>query len=395
MPEVKRSHLLFYNICFACCFVFLALVLVELGSAAVLRFRAPKPASGLDRTASSIYRGKPWAEQYWYEDGAAGKVTYQSYVVWKQSPYAGQQVNVDADFHRKTLNSDCSGHPYTVWMFGGSTIWGTGSPDEATIPSQFAALTARPDAPVCVVNFGQTGWRNTQEVIELMLALKRTQQRPNLVIFYDGFNDGYSFYQSGKIDVHMNYDQVRAQLERPSQQSLARSLLTFLLSTHTGRLITGVRPQNSFIDGGSVSPYTNEADAKADLQVSYFANLNIVKDLAAQYGFEYTCFWQPTLFAGHKPLSPEEEKVRQYFSSRIEETDVEYRQMSNLLKAGAPPHFFDISNVFDGTRDTVFVDFVHVGPEGNKLVAARIYSLLQQAGWRSKSAKKAPASADN
>jgi lysophospholipase L1-like esterase len=378
VPEVKPSQLLFYNICFACCFTLLLLGVIELTAALILPHLGRR--GGFDRTQLSPYRGKSWGQQYWAEDFAAGRVSYQSYVGWKQLPYSGETITVGPDMNRATLNSDCRKDAYTVWMFGGSTMWGTGSPDWGTIPSQLAALLGQAGVPACVVNYGQTGWRNTQEVIELMLELKRVQAKPDLVIFYDGFNDGYSLYQSGKVDVHMNYDQVREQIERPSQRKFFGRLLDFLLTTHTGRLITGARPTRTFLDGGLVPPHTDEALAKNDLEIAYFRNFNFVSALAEQYGFQYAFFWQPMLFAGHKRLTEEEATLRRFYSSRLEGTDVQYRLMADRLRSGAPPHFRDISDVFDDVRDTIYIDFVHVDPDGNRLIAQRMYSELDQSG---------------
>ena len=58
---------------------------------------------------------------------------------------------------------------------------------------------------VCVRNYGETGWVSTQELIKLMLELKRTGRKPDLVIFYDGANDVYLPYQYGRVDVHNQF----------------------------------------------------------------------------------------------------------------------------------------------------------------------------------------------
>jgi hypothetical protein len=204
MPEVKESHLVFYRLCFSCCFTLALLMFVEIGSALILRVkgypRSDKPVAW----ESSVYKSVPWGKQFWKENKEAIKFSYEPYVVWKQRPYSGQTITVESDLRRRTMNSQCDGKTYTIWMLGGSTMWGAGSPDWATIPSQVAELLSKAGTPACVRNLAQTGWSNTQEVIELLLELKRNPQRPNLVVFYDGYNDGYSFYQSGKIDAHLN-----------------------------------------------------------------------------------------------------------------------------------------------------------------------------------------------
>jgi hypothetical protein len=169
-------------------------------------------------------------------------------------------------------------------------------------------------------------------------------------------------------------------------------LLDFLLSTHTARLIRGTQNPQTVLDGYSVPapPPTNEADAKEDLEVSYLRNLDVVRALAGEYGFQYAFFWQPVIFAGHKPLTQEEEKIRTFFSSGIYEADVKYREMAEVLRSGTQPHLFDISDVFDNSQQTLYIDYVHVGPEANRLVALRMYDVLHQAGWLPKSETNPP-----
>ena len=53
---------------------------------------------------------------------------------------------------------------------------GTGSPDWETIPSNLARLLDKSGLKACVRNLGQTGWRNTQEVIELLQELRRNSR---------------------------------------------------------------------------------------------------------------------------------------------------------------------------------------------------------------------------
>jgi lysophospholipase L1-like esterase len=381
MPEVKESHLVFYRLCFSCCFTLFLVVLIEVGSAFVLRVKGYPRSKLPQMNESSVYAAEPWGKQYWKEHLEASKFSYEPYVVWKQLPYSGQTVTVESDLHRRTLNSQCDEKAYTIWMLGGSTTWGTGSPDWGTIPSQLAALFSKSGSPVCVRNLAQTGWDNTQEVIELMLELKRNPHHPNIVIFYDGYNDGYSFYQSGKIDAHLNYDLIRELMERPSRQRRLGWVTDFLLSTHTARLITGAPAPSTLIEGFGVHPPPppNEADSRKDLEIAYLANLDGVQALAKEYGFQYAFFWQPVIFAGHKPLSEEESKIRSAYSAGIYETDFQYQDMVKVFQAGGRPHLFDISDVFDDSKQTIYVDYVHISPEGNRLVAKRMYEILQQA----------------
>jgi len=407
MPEVKESHLLLYRVCVSCCLTVVILAAIEAGSYVALSVLEARPwlaarvpflsnfVPDPERPKpfeSSVYREVPWARQYWKEESER-RVSYASYVGWREVPFSGQTVNVGADQRRRTPDSgDCGGSVKTIWMFGGSTMLGTGSPDWETIPSNLARLLETSGAPACVVNFGQTGWRNSQELIELLQELKRNARRPDLVVFYDGYNDGYAFYQSGKIDVHMNYDIVRKQLERASERRIGSLLLEAFTRSNTGQLLTGAARRQTTIFGyaSADSRPPNEAEAKLDLEIGYLRNLDVVRALAEQYRFRYAFFWQPVIFAGHKQLTAEEERIRRFFSTGIYEADAQYRQMATLLRSGTIPHLFDLSDVFDAKRETVYIDYVHVGPEGNRLIALRMRDVLKHAGLLSAPAAKSP-----
>ena len=407
MADVKESHLLFYRVCVSCCLTLVILAVIEAGSCGLLNLLSARPwvvtrlpflshflpdPEQPNAFESSVYRGVPWARQYWKEERQR-KVSYESYVGWKEVPFSGQTINVGSDQHRRTSNSaSCDGDAFAIWMFGGSTMLGTGSPDWETIPSNLARLLDKSGLKACVRNLGQTGWRNTQEVIELLQELKRNSRRPDLVVFYDGYNDGYAFYQSGKIDVHMNYDIIRNQLEGASERRIPGLLLELFIRSNTGQLLTGAARRQPTIFG-SVAPghrAPDEADAKRDLNIGYLRNLDLVRALADKYGFRYAFFWQPVIFAGHKPLAAEEERIRRFFSTGIYEADVQYRQMASLFQAGTTPHLFDISDVFDDTRQTIYIDYVHVGPEGNRLIAGRMRDVLLEAGLLAPRAASAP-----
>ena len=75
-------------------------------------------------------------------------------------------------------------------------MWGTGVPDEYTIPSLLAKqFKEHGVSNICITNFGQGGWVNTQEMLELIMQIKKGNI-PNMVVFYDGVNDSYSAFQN-------------------------------------------------------------------------------------------------------------------------------------------------------------------------------------------------------
>jgi hypothetical protein len=74
---------------------------------------------------------------------------------------------------------------HTVFVFGGSTTFGYGLPDNETVASSIQRLLG-PDW--AVYNFGQSNYYSTQEML-LFERLLQQGVKPDVAIFIDGMND--------------------------------------------------------------------------------------------------------------------------------------------------------------------------------------------------------------
>jgi len=136
--------------------------------------------------------------EYWRQFDAAGRFTYKPYVLWPRKPSRGSMISVSEDGIRRTSHTECNDRSFTIWMFGDSNLWGAGATDDETIASFLAGDYERAGRKVCVVNYGEGGWENTQEVIELIEKLKHSLRKPDVVIFYDGGTEVFTAYQSSR-----------------------------------------------------------------------------------------------------------------------------------------------------------------------------------------------------
>ncbi len=361
--DANRVRGLVFKICFSLAFTEILLGIAATACFIVFKWRSrPTPDP---RALSSVYKGQPWAHRYWQEFESASRFEYRPYVGWGLVPYHGETIVSDERGFRRTSSSRCDAETYTVWMFGGSALWGEGSPDWLTIPSQLAREYLNSGRQVCVQNFGVRGWVNTQEVIDLGLELKRTPRKPDLVVFYDGVNDVFSFYQSGKVDVHQNFDHIRDLFEHGG--SLPKILEEKL------SLIFGVTtPENHRLR------FIKDEDARLELDMGYLKNMRIVEALAKEYGFDYAFFWQPVILTGHKELSGEEEAIRKACLQKFVGVDLFYLKIYALVHTETQPKLFDVSDTLDQQKGTLYIDFAHLGPEGNRMMAARMFQVLHQ-----------------
>lgn len=303
---------------------------------------------------------------------------YRSYVLWRVAPIKDPKISLDGEGWRRTFYSHCGPGAYTIWMFGGSGLWGDFNRDDETIASFLAKDYEQSGRQVCVKNYGQRGWASTQEVIQLMLELKHAATKPNVVVFYDGSVDSGLPYESDQVDVHEGFPRFKAKFEswREGQGGFGylRDTNTYLaLQWVAGRL--GIH--NHAGDLGSFSPQQLNAMGKRVLD-NYLANMTLMDTFAKQYGFQYFCFWEPGLIS--KPLSAEEALLKDGFANgnpgMAEATNTTYELFRNL----SHPHFVNLADVFKDHPERLFIDTSHLGTEGNRLVAERIFRTLHEHG---------------
>ncbi len=321
----------------------------------------------------AVYQGAPWVEALADEWKPSNVFSYEAYVGWERKAFHGQTINIDAAGVRKSVPSSCNAvtadKTYTIWMFGGSTIWGAGVPDWLTIPSLLAARYEKDGRKVCVLNFGEKAWVNTQEMVKLVLELKRDERKPDLVIFYDGPADVYESYQSGRAGLHQNFYDTKKTLE--GRASSGSGNFRYLLESNTAKLIGQQRRQ--------VTSVHRDVDALAQATVRcYLENVQLVQALGREYKFEPLFFWEPTLSTGSKQLTAEEEEAR--VASRKQTPGLEEVNQAAyaLLKAEARPPVFPIADALDSATDTVYFDEAHVTAEGNGLIAEKMYETIRR-----------------
>jgi hypothetical protein len=327
----------------------------------------------------SYYQSQDWSRQYWREFNAAEKYRYQPFVGWRRPPFEGETIHVDETGRRVTPNADCQEGAYTVFAFGGSTMWGTGAPDWGTIPAYLQQqLDEQRDQPVCVINFGQSAYVSSQSLIELFLQLK-AGNIPDLAVFYDGTNDVFAAYQSGRADAHQNLRQLEEVFLGKQKQSLPDHISeTLRQQSYLIRLIDRYLAEDEESEKNLITYQTMGVDAETlagAVVDNYLANYAFVETLSAAYSFDFAFFWQPALPVSQKPLTPEE----QAFAEKLDPDLVAlYTATYQRIESQNLPHLIDLSGVLDDSEESLWIDFTHITPVGNQIVAEAMLNVLAQ-----------------
>ena len=338
--------------------------------------------------SSPVYAGANWAAEFWREESLRRRQfkPYVPFRVWGVTAWHSEYINNDqltVGILRRTINpTQCApDHQTTVWTFGGSTMYGTGVPDFATIPSYLShELNSGSSDCFAVLNFGVEGYVTDQELILLEEQLK-AGGRPNMVIFYDGVNDSsLAWGPSGHPDPHFTFGTIKSRIEG----SLS-ARLDFLQKSYAMRLTRSAlarhRPASSF-----ASLLATQQPNIISVFDNYEGNLHLARVLGEAYGFRVYWFWQPLLTYGHKPLVRFEQQMAARDSAGTSAESAWFLTM-NAVYGEAERHassdgvYVFLGNLFDSVKEPLYVDEAHLGPRGNEIaaqaIAARIRGHLQ------------------
>jgi len=370
---------------------------LELVSRAAMRVRASfqnKEETIKDpRAKSSYYLSEKWATEYWQEFSQSRKQQYYPYTVWRRAPFKGKTINIDEQGIRATPGNDCGPNALKIFTFGGSPMWGTGSPDWGTIPAylreDFQKLRGR---TVCVLNFGESGYVSTQSVIELILQL-HAGNIPDVAIFSDGSNDVYTGYQSGKSGVHENLGLIAAKLQGTGQPGLSTQMLE---SLSLFRLVRNQLARFAAPPTKRMLTYETAGVGKDELSkaivTTYLGNYEVVNSLAQEFHFQHFFFWPPYITKGNKQLTDEEKRLASADDASLGRLyDSVYEMMDPLTEKYENLH--SLTDIFDDQKGLLWLDNTHVTPVGNELIARRMVQVIE--GTRSKNSPPPASSISN
>lgn len=336
---------------------------------------------------SPAYDGETWGTEFWKEQSAfwsKARSNYLPFMVWSVRKWHGKYINSDDSemgTWRRTIQAmsdDCKKTtPRKLWVFGGSTTYGIGTPDWATIPS-FLSQKLNADHAACweVTNLGSEGYVTNQELILLIQQLK-AGRRPDIAIFYDGVNESLvGGFSPGDPTEHWNFDSIKAKFERPETSRLSLLKLSYAVQ-FVQALREGVSQDHSPTVSVEVA-----AKAQATLE-NYKANMKIIQMLAREHGFKTYFFWQPLLEFGNKPLAPFEEKLKEArrteFGGRVARGLVAVYNEAERQSKISPDYVF-LGHAFDDVKDLIYVDEFHLDPRGNEIMADHMVQTLRANG---------------
>jgi lysophospholipase L1-like esterase len=285
---------------------------------------------------------------------------YDPLVEYSEAPFSGRYVHVSEAGFRAIKNQqplDVAGSVH-VFVFGGSTTFGSGLPDWETIPSflQKALRRSNPAKNYSVFNFGVGYYYSTLERIRFEKLLT-AGIKPDIAIFIDGLND-FSFYhipdrspQSEFLRHRFSANALSLSLQESSSFKLANKLVKKLSGAHA-----------------------RAAASKEELRqaaVRLSTNWEIVDAIGKSLGIVVIRVLQPLSFAGDFPNSPV--LVDPAYDRQIEVVRNDVREGYQLFNALRAKNDAGVLSLEDfSIEGNQFVDYVHYNARFSKAIADEI-----------------------
>ena len=307
------------------------------------------------------FKNYDWSKKH-FEEFIQLKVKYNDYIIWRRVPHKGETININKDGFR--LNSkeklDIDLNNSKAWFFGGSAMWGSGSKDEFTIPSYYEKISNKSS-----INFGETGYTSSQELNLLLKYINLGS--PEYILFYDGVNDIYSKCRKENNYFSSSIEQRIKKYDYKYFKNWYHFETIDLLKNNKdyfNNFINHFAKSKSFFDCD-----TDRVKAKLIVQ-NLIDNWLTAKVLAERKGAKFIAILQPIAF---------------YSKSKIDHVNInlelkkQFDLIYPLIKREITKHdieFYDFTGILD-KNEYYFWDFTHLSPNGNELIAKKIFGLIK------------------
>lgn len=331
---------------------------------ALLIWRHLETGSGDDRYKLPNYDQIPWAGEHFREWNSL-RSEYRSFIGWRRKDFRGQTITIEQGI-RQSAGQAMSG---SVCFFGGSAIWGTGVNDETTIPSLFHRTTAR-----SALNLAEGAYTSRQS-LDMLLNMLSEGYRPEAIVDYEGANEVsvHCLKWVKHLPVHYTEDGLRAALGKGRLEHVYEWANDFIWYVPE-RIKNAVAPKEDTTD--IMDCHANPEKARRVAR-NLIDNWKFMKAIAEKRRIPFYAVLQPTIFTARTKTDhlPQKEFAMKQ----------EYAAVYPLMRQEAEDHcnkrrecgiFLDLSDFDFGDR-YVFIDYVHLSPNGNELIAEALSRVVR------------------
>ncbi|MBE9101295.1 hypothetical protein [Vacuolonema iberomarrocanum] len=303
------------------------------------------------------------------------EMKYDPYLGWSREEFEGETITIDENGDRShdALPNANTESP-RVYIFGGSTVWGTGVVDNETLPAFYQGF-----AELQTINKGETAFISRQSFLSFSHLLAAGEEIDG-VIFYEGVNDvQYGCRAELEVNEHARTqvfaDRVEGGERDASPTRKFRSYWATLffgaigdLSAEVIDIINDNRESSAIAEDALIC----DTDPERAQQVAeaLVANWELAHNLAEARGVEFMAVLQPVAYLG-------EPRIDHIHSVLTAEQGDQYRAVYPRIQALLAEHDYDWVEdyvpLLAADEEYYYIDFCHLSGNGNQKIAQRLY----------------------
>ncbi len=262
---------------------------------------------------------------------------------------------------------------FCVAVLGGSTVFGSSQADDQTIPYflERGLQKSHPELDVQVCNLGIEGYTIQREIA--LAKLLRDRVKPDLVIFYDGWNDMSMAYHIDYKDLSVFEGEDETFFaKKQGEKSLPEAIID--MSSRIWRRVSGPAWWSA--------KKPDLAGREKLFHEGYLRYLRQAGEYFANSSIPVLFVIQPTL-ATRKNRAGAEKNIADsseyHFPGRMGFVCrcVSALRETDEFKRGT---LCDASGVFDRSSGEFFRDAAHINEAGNRIVAAHLSEIVEESG---------------
>ena len=322
------------------------------------------------------YKTEDWAKEYFKDFNKLKDNNYKSYIGWRKTAFKSKYINIDSSGIRITPQVESVKDSVTEIVFlGGSTMWGTGAPDDRTIPAFFAN---NGNGDYKIENFGESGYRAMQSYIYLMLNYNKGY-KTDWVISYDGVNEAVGFLDNN--EPVSTYPEARMRQKLQAKKDLSKFVTDL---TYRNYFIGSIENTITRIKSKQLKApklHVILSQERTDLVARSLLDAWLAMfDLAKKNNSNFLAVLQPNAALGEPNI--DHLTFDEYESLLIKTYDQLYIRTRELLVEDKKyielkEHVLDLTHSFDG-EEIYYIDWCHISPNGNKIISKKIKERIEQ-----------------
>ena len=258
---------------------------------------------------------------------------------------------------------------YRIFLVGGSTVFGSASPDDTTISSFLQKKINNFDTglKIEILNAGITSAYSYTE--KYMIENHLIKFQPDLIIIYSGGNDSYNRFGTEYDAPSVSY------ISTKTSSSFFEIVKKIIYDVNYRTPFFVISSYHSMLNQFSVSE-----SSKNQVQELWTTRMAEVCKTNNDIGVKTMIFVQPMLGSGNKQLSASEKIELEYFSKQnmlVASLEILNKISGSLDKLeDVCDKTSDFTMIFDNVAQPIFYDWIHTNYLGNEIIAEEIYEIL-------------------